>query len=35
MRQPFVVAYQIYLILKPGGYLLWHTFFMFPFAPYR
>ena len=22
---------QIYLILKPGGYLLWHTPFMFPF----
>ena len=22
---------QIYLILKPGGYMLWHTPFMFPF----
>ena len=22
---------QIYLVLKPGGYLLWHTPFMFPF----
>ena len=26
MRQPFVVARQIYLILKPGGYLLWPLF---------
>ena len=31
MKQPFVVARQIYLILKPGGYMLWHTPFMFPF----
>jgi hypothetical protein len=31
MKQPFVVARQVALILKPGGFLLWHTPFMFPF----
>mmetsp|Transcript_2483 Transcript_2483/g.7163 ORF Transcript_2483/g.7163 Transcript_2483/m.7163 type:complete len:313 (+) Transcript_2483:1304-2242(+) len=31
MKQPFVVAEQISKVLKPGGYLLWHTPFMYPF----